>query len=476
MRSKHFRTSPVFFALALVVGALSPGCGEEDIVPVVEETAVEEPTPSDGNGSGGDMDPPPNSCEGETCSGNGECVLRSDGSAACVCDAGFTPSGLACVAIEDDPDPDPDPGPGVTEPSECGTGAEPALLASLPGGVLVGGGGTLGDRRPLRRIGDEVVVELEYPDSGVRLEKLSGNALFPVTPFTRFTFSFYGDHRSSFVLVADDTLTLSSNLYRTRVADVRTGADWISITPERPARPGQFFSDPYVSTEDDLFVWLEDSADGALGGLPFRIYTLDASTGALDDIFDFGNASSPGAYLGQPDGQHHWHNATGTTLTHWADANLADSFNQVVGTFVAAGERCRWTTTDRDASSYYLSGTCDDVDCGPSCTASRYYILRMPFSGGNPEPLWEEEIRDIPANNARLRAGPYVDEGGQVYFAFSNFSSGSQVNPHGIVEISKTGSSSVETFAGSAPLEFAVGPNCIVQLNDDSDELVGWPR
>ncbi|MEM6731016.1 MAG: hypothetical protein AAF658_05645, partial [Myxococcota bacterium] len=111
MRAKHFRTSPAFFALVLVVGALGPGCGEEDIVPVVEETAAEDPPPSDGNGSGGDMDPPPNSCEGETCSGNGECVLRSDGSAVCICDAGFTPSGLTCAAVGVDPDPDPDSGP-----------------------------------------------------------------------------------------------------------------------------------------------------------------------------------------------------------------------------------------------------------------------------------------------------------------------------------------------------------------------------
>jgi len=37
------------------------------------------------------------SCDGVTCSGSGRCVLRA-GEAACLCDAGFTASGLACMA------------------------------------------------------------------------------------------------------------------------------------------------------------------------------------------------------------------------------------------------------------------------------------------------------------------------------------------------------------------------------------------
>ena len=42
--------------------------------------------------------PAASTCTGITCGGNGQCVLTADGTALCLCDPGFTASGLICVA------------------------------------------------------------------------------------------------------------------------------------------------------------------------------------------------------------------------------------------------------------------------------------------------------------------------------------------------------------------------------------------
>lgn len=55
------------------------------------------------NGGNGIADP----CDGEECSGHGQCVVAM-GSAACDCDNGYQAVGLTCVEVDEDAETDAD--------------------------------------------------------------------------------------------------------------------------------------------------------------------------------------------------------------------------------------------------------------------------------------------------------------------------------------------------------------------------------
>ncbi|MEM9862431.1 MAG: MopE-related protein [Myxococcota bacterium] len=367
---------------------------------------------------------------------------------------------------------------------ECGDGTQPVLLADFPSGAVLSTGGRYGDRRPLRRVGDEVVVELEYAASGARLEKLAGSELIPATPFARFGFSYFGDHGSPWVLFADDTRT--GDVFAMRTIDIRTGTAWIPVTPAEPARPGQLLADPFVSPEGDRFLWFENQSDDDISVNPtFALFEVDASTGELGRQHDFGTTlPSRVSYLGVRNGRHHWYNRTGDTVRHYAGSSAPDAAMTQVGSLGLSGDgTCRFRAVDRDDMAFYLQATCTGDPCGGGCSAKHFYILRMPFADGSLQVLWELDLAE--SRGRGLVAGPYVDGGDGVYFALDHLEvescSGSScrlrpAEPYGIVRVSKTPGAVAGALAGSAPAEFAIGRSCIVQLGETRESLVGWPR
>jgi hypothetical protein len=76
-------------------------------------------------------------CSGVTCGGNGQCVLESDGTPACLCNSGFAASGLACVAAVT--------GSGGTSVGQGGQTGSQGGQSGSPGGVTGLGGNTGGN-------------------------------------------------------------------------------------------------------------------------------------------------------------------------------------------------------------------------------------------------------------------------------------------------------------------------------------------
>jgi sulfatase modifying factor 1 len=84
---------------------------------------------------------PRDTCSGETCSGHGECVIL-DGESACLCDEGYRPENLDCVAVGGDGDADSDLDSDMDDDVEPdGDGVPPCPGVELtPGMVLVNEG------------------------------------------------------------------------------------------------------------------------------------------------------------------------------------------------------------------------------------------------------------------------------------------------------------------------------------------------
>lgn len=93
------------------------------------------------SGGGGNADTTAGPCAGVTCGGHGDCVVKTDGSAACMCESGFSAVGLSCVSTMDVPQDlgqDAQPDPGICTPQclgkECGPNGCGGLCGTCPAG------------------------------------------------------------------------------------------------------------------------------------------------------------------------------------------------------------------------------------------------------------------------------------------------------------------------------------------------------